>query len=153
MPAEATTMEWRFSTLAEKSVIVNEVEDALAHALREGNKEHLVIDMSHGVRMAVEEALVNHLKHGHQLDESKVVQASLVIDHETLVMDSQDQGPGFDIEDVPDPTAPENIERNCGRGVMLMRFYTEKWGGSLEVLEHGTRMRMTFLLRDPPAKE
>ena len=34
-----------------------------------------------------------------------------------------DEGKGFDPCDVPDPTAPENLERPCGRGIMLMRHY------------------------------
>jgi serine/threonine-protein kinase RsbW len=34
-----------------------------------------------------------------------------------------DEGPGFDPADVPDPTAVENLERPCGRGLMLMRYY------------------------------
>jgi serine/threonine-protein kinase RsbW len=34
-----------------------------------------------------------------------------------------DEGPGFNPEEVPDPTAPENLERPCGRGLLLIRFY------------------------------
>src|SRR5438128_635610 len=39
------------------------------------------------------------------------------------VFEITDEGPGFDPEDVPDPTAPENLERPCGRGLLLMRHY------------------------------
>jgi serine/threonine-protein kinase RsbW len=46
-----------------------------------------------------------------------------VSNHEALA-EVQDQGPGFDPEAVPDPMAPENLDRPCGRGLLLIRHYT-----------------------------
>ena len=75
------------------------------------------------VRLALEEALVNAIKHGNQLDRTKKVQVEYCISRERLDIHITDEGKGFDPEDVPDPTAVENLERPCGRGLMLMRHY------------------------------
>jgi serine/threonine-protein kinase RsbW len=80
------------------------------------------------IKMAVEEALVNAIKHGNQLDPAKSVRVSYSVQAERFDIRICDEGPGFDPEDVPDPTAPENLERPCGRGLLLMRHYmSEVW--------------------------
>jgi serine/threonine-protein kinase RsbW len=75
------------------------------------------------IKMAVEEALVNAIKHGNQLDPAKSVTVEYRVHAERFEVRITDQGPGFDPEDVPDPTAPENLERPCGRGLLLIRYY------------------------------
>ena len=76
-----------------------------------------------GIRLAVEEALVNAIKHGNQMDPSRKVRVAFQVSQEKFEVLIADEGPGFDPCDVPDPTAPENLERPCGRGIMLMRHY------------------------------
>ena len=75
------------------------------------------------IKMAVEEALVNAIKHGNQMDPDKRVHVSYRITPERFDVRITDEGPGFNPEDVPDPTAPENLERPCGRGLLLIRYY------------------------------
>ena len=75
------------------------------------------------VRLALEEALVNAIKHGNQMDRSKHVRVRYRCLRDRLEIHITDEGTGFDPEDVPDPTAVENLERPCGRGLMLMRHY------------------------------
>src|SRR3990172_9794697 len=75
------------------------------------------------IRLAVEEALVNAIKHGNGSDPSKQVRIDYVITPDEVHVRIEDQGPGFDPADVPDPTCPEFLERPCGRGLMLMRYY------------------------------
>ncbi len=75
------------------------------------------------IRLALEEALVNAIKHGNQLDRSKKVSIWYRVLSDRFEIKITDEGPGFDPADVPDPTAVENLERPCGRGVMLMRHY------------------------------
>ena len=78
------------------------------------------------VKLAVEEALVNAIKHGNQLDPDKRVRVRYAVDGETFQIHITDEGPGFNPDDVPDPTLPENLERCCGRGLLLIRkFMTE----------------------------
>jgi serine/threonine-protein kinase RsbW len=75
------------------------------------------------VKMAVEEALVNAIKHGNQMDPDKSVTVLYKLHPEKFEVRITDEGPGFNPEDVPDPTAPENLERPCGRGLLLMWCY------------------------------
>jgi serine/threonine-protein kinase RsbW len=76
-----------------------------------------------GIKLAVEEALVNAIKHGNQMDRSKQVRISYTVGTDRFDIHIADEGGGFDPGDVPDPTAAENLERPCGRGLMLMRHY------------------------------
>jgi serine/threonine-protein kinase RsbW len=75
------------------------------------------------VKLALEEALVNAIKHGNQFDPNKKVHIAYHIKPERFDVHIADEGCGFDPTAVPDPTAVENLERPCGRGLMLMRHY------------------------------
>jgi serine/threonine-protein kinase RsbW len=75
------------------------------------------------IRLALEEALVNAIKHGNGFDRNKKVRISYGVCPERFDILISDEGCGFDPTDVPDPTAFENLERPCGRGLMLMRHY------------------------------
>src|SRR4051812_12402795 len=77
----------------------------------------------HGVRLSLEEALINAIKHGNQMDKAKRVHVRYCINERSFDIEIRDEGPGFDPEDVPDPTAPENLERPCGRGLLLIRGF------------------------------
>ena len=75
------------------------------------------------VRLAVEEAVVNALKHAHHGDRTKVVRIRYHVNAKRMIAEVGDQGPGFDPEAIADPCDPENIDRPAGRGVFLMRAY------------------------------
>ncbi|HCO27328.1 ATP-binding protein [Gimesia sp.] len=72
------------------------------------------------VRLALEEALVNAIKHGNRMSPDKSVEINCWISDERVRVEIQDEGEGFDRSHVPDPTLLENLERPCGRGIMLM---------------------------------
>ncbi|MBA3314385.1 MAG: ATP-binding protein [Planctomycetota bacterium] len=76
-----------------------------------------------GCRLALEEALVNAIKHGNDNDPSKSVRVKCCIGAESFAIEIEDEGPGFEPQDVPDPTAEENLEKPSGRGIMLMRAF------------------------------
>jgi len=75
------------------------------------------------VRLALDEALANAIRHGNGGDASKNVTVEFDVDEERISISIADEGPGFDPEEVPDPTLDENLERPCGRGVMLIKAY------------------------------
>jgi serine/threonine-protein kinase RsbW len=75
------------------------------------------------VKLALEEALVNAIKHGHNYDESKTACFRYEVMNDRVVMEVEDEGPGFNPDGVPDPLAEENWERSSGRGLFLMRTY------------------------------
>ncbi|MDB4766932.1 ATP-binding protein [bacterium] len=91
------------------------------------------------IRMALEEAIMNAIKHGNESDPSKLVEIQIGFDDATFEASVADRGCGFDIKDVPDPTADENLGRPCGRGVMLMKEFVDK----LEFNDCGNKVKMT----------
>jgi len=98
------------------------------------------------IKLALEEALVNAIKHGNQFDRTKKVRIVYKVQKDRFDIEIKDEGPGFDPADVPDPTAIENLERPCGRGLMLMRYYMTEvnfsMGGnsvSMTKLRNGTK--------------
>jgi serine/threonine-protein kinase RsbW len=103
-------------------------DPAVARAIQDEIERHLAERHAHekdvfGIRLALEEALVNAIKHGNQMDPGKRVFINYRIQENRFEIHIRDEGSGFDPEDVPDPTAVENLERPCGRGLMLMRYY------------------------------
>ena len=90
------------------------------------------------IRQALEEGLINAVKHGNQMDESKFVYLDYEITDDCVEMILSDEGPGFNPCGVPDPTADENLEKPSGRGIMLMRSFMDV----IEYLEDGKKVRM-----------
>src|SRR5690606_2713210 len=72
-----------------------------------------------GIHLAVEEASMNAINHGNQRDPEKLVSVDYRLSADLLRITVEDEGPGFDPEDVPDPTLEENLELPAGRGLML----------------------------------
>jgi serine/threonine-protein kinase RsbW len=75
------------------------------------------------VRLAMEEALINAIKHGNHYDPAKNVEITCEIFADRIHVVIKDEGKGFDLSAVPDPTDPDNLESPCGRGLMLMRSF------------------------------
>ena len=93
------------------------------------------------VKLALEEALVNAIKHGNQMDRSKKIHINYQLTPERLEIHIVDEGCGFDPRDVPDPMAVENLERPCGRGLLLMRHYMNE----VYYADRGRSVRMSKL--------
>ena len=75
------------------------------------------------IKLALEEALTNAIKHGNKNDETKRVTISYSIDNDQVEIYIADEGPGFNPSNIPDPTIDENLEVPSGRGIMLMNAY------------------------------
>ncbi|HJZ89500.1 MAG TPA: ATP-binding protein [Gemmataceae bacterium] len=95
------------------------LQEEIEAAVRTAFAEHEAF----AIKMAVEEALVNAIKHGNQMDPDKSVRVIYSLGPDRFDVRITDEGPGFNPDDVPDPTAPENLERPCGRGLLLIRYY------------------------------
>lgn len=75
------------------------------------------------ISQALEEALVNAIRHGNRLDPKKKVEVFLRIDKEGFYVRIKDEGSGFDPRKVADPTRPDRLEMLGGRGLLMMRHY------------------------------
>jgi serine/threonine-protein kinase RsbW len=83
---------------------------------------HVKEDYYGELLIAMTEAVNNAIVHGNKLDPAKQVQIHFsVTESNTIRFVIEDEGPGFDYDNLPDPTAPENIEKPHGRGVFLMK--------------------------------
>ena len=78
------------------------------------------------IRLSLDEALANAIRHGSNDDESKTIELDYALTDEEFQVSVRDQGDGFDPDVIPDPRLDENLNRPCGRGVMLMRAYMTK---------------------------
>ncbi|MAE60967.1 MAG: anti-sigma regulatory factor [Planctomycetaceae bacterium] len=75
------------------------------------------------IKLAVEEALINAIKHGNGGDESREIVVEINVSDKQACVGVTDEGVGFVPNGVPDPTLDENLEKPNGRGIMLMRAY------------------------------
>ena len=78
-------------------------------------------DFYGNILISLTEAVNNAIVHGNKLDPEKTVHVTYDAEGTTIQFTITDEGPGFDYDNLPDPTAPENIEKPNGRGVFLMR--------------------------------
>lgn len=78
------------------------------------------------VKLALEEAAINAIKHGNELDDTKKVTIGFAIDEDRAVITVADEGAGFRPEDVPDPTSAEHLLASSGRGLALIRAYMDE---------------------------
>ena len=77
------------------------------------------------ISMAVREAAVNAVLHGNTYDPTKKLRISFENTGEALVIKIADEGAGLKVEDLPDPLAPENLLKQSGRGIFLMRTFMD----------------------------
>src|SRR5688572_656588 len=103
---------------------------------------HLDEDMYGNIMIAVTEAVNNAIKHGNASDKSKNVSLSLSLDESLLKFTIKDEGSGFNYENLPDPTAPENLEKLGGRGIFLMKHLSDE----VDFKENGRIVELSFYM-------
>jgi serine/threonine-protein kinase RsbW len=94
-----------------------------------------------GVKLALEEALTNAIKHGNKLDSKKKVRVTARVSPRRLVVTVEDEGPGFNRNGVPNPLLDENLEKCSGRGILLIESYMDE----VEYSNNGRCLRMIKL--------
>jgi len=78
-----------------------------------------------GILLAVTEAVTNAIIHANKCINDKMVHINVYVKEEKLYISVKDEGTGFDPAKVPDPTEPENLLKDSGRGLYLMRIYMD----------------------------
>lgn len=90
------------------------------------DKYELDDDIYGNIMIAVTESVNNAIHHGNENDKSKNVMITLMLMDGVIKFAIEDQGKGFDYENLPDPTAPENIDKPGGRGIFLMKALSDE---------------------------
>ncbi|HMV07761.1 MAG TPA: ATP-binding protein [Cyclobacteriaceae bacterium] len=103
---------------------------------------HLDEDLYGNIMIAVTEAVNNAIRHGNSGNSAKNVFLSLTLHDNLLKFIVKDEGPGFNYEQLPDPTAPENLEKPGGRGIFLMKHLSDE----VEFRENGKTVELSFYM-------
>jgi serine/threonine-protein kinase RsbW len=103
---------------------------------------HLDEDLYGNIMIAVTEAVNNAIKHGNGGNSSKNILLNLTLNEKLLKFVIKDEGSGFDHNELPDPTAPENLEKPGGRGIFLMKHLSDE----VEFRENGKTVELSFYM-------
>ena len=93
--------------------------------------------------LSVVECVNNAIVHGNKLSANKKVTVCYHIDNDRIEVVVQDEGDGFDPDSLPDPTAEENLEKDCGRGIFLMNHLADE----VTFSDNGRNVRLLFNLK------
>lgn len=119
--------------------VIESVEEAAENADEFARSRGFGDETIFAVDLAIRESVANAVKHGNRFDENKAVQVTFSDIDEGLEIRVRDFGTGFSVEDIPDPTNPENLLKTDGRGILFMRSFMDEveWsnpdGGGLVV--------------------
>jgi len=116
------------------------------HILAEVDRCGYDEDSSFAIKLALEEAMTNAVRHGNGGDASKHIIVRYAVTPEVCVICVRDEGKGFSPGTIPDPTAPDRLSLPCGRGIMLMKAYMT----DVEYRCNGREVRM--VKRNPKAR-
>lgn len=97
-------------------------------------------DIYGNVMVAVTEAVNNAILHGNKCDDNKMVHLELENGEDNLKFIIKDEGTGYDYKNLPDPTAPENLDKPGGRGIFLMKSLCDEVNFS----ENGQEVELIF---------
>jgi serine/threonine-protein kinase RsbW len=121
------------------------VAPAVDRVVRRLRKANCVPGQETSVAIALFEAIANAVKHGNKQQASKPVHIGCTFEPKSCVsIVVKDEGEGFDPKAVPDPTLPENLESEHGRGILLMKtvmdeVYYEKGGTEIHLVKRCDR--------------
>jgi serine/threonine-protein kinase RsbW len=90
------------------------------------DKHNISEDTFANMMTTLSEATINAIVHGNKLDPAKKVIINAEIEPKRIVWTVTDEGEGFDYNNLPDPTAPENIENLTGRGVFIIKHLADQ---------------------------
>lgn len=110
----------------------------------------LTEDIAYWMELTISESVINAIRHGNESDPTKKAYLSISYDGQSVEVIVEDQGKGFDLDDLADPTRAENLLKPCGRGILIIRSFMDEV--KLSPTEAGgTRLRMLKHLPDLPA--
>ena len=102
------------------------VDEAATEAAMFAERNDFGDEVLFAVDMAVRESVANAVKHGNKLNETKQVEITFENSTAGLLITVRDFGEGFAVEEIPDPTNPENLLKANGRGILFMRSFMDE---------------------------
>ncbi|CAM2064791.1 ATP-binding protein [Sulfidibacter corallicola] len=120
LPREITLVEIRFNSSLSILDMIQPITNKVCDQL--GFDE----DSQYWIWLATQEALNNAIKHGNKFDPNKKVLFGLQVDQGEFRIVVQDEGEGFNVQEVPDPTRKENLLKTSGRGIFYMRSFMDR---------------------------
>jgi len=105
-------------------------------------KFNLDDDIYGNIMIAVTESVNNAIMHGNKNDRTKNVTLSLSLNDNVINFKIKDEGKGFDFQNLPDPTSPENIDKPSGRGIFLMKHLSDEVNFS----KNGSMVELSFYM-------
>jgi serine/threonine-protein kinase RsbW len=97
-------------------------------------------DTKHNIMLVLTEAVSNAILHGNRQQADKSVEVRAELEPGRIVLTVQDEGGGFDPENIPDPLEKNNILKSSGRGVWLMHEFS----GKVRFLDGGRKVELVF---------
>lgn len=116
---------------------VRYVEKYIENARKE---YHIDEDIYGNMVVAITESVTNAIIHGNKLDSTKNVDLEMNLTNSKITIEVKDEGAGYNYNDVPDPTLPENITKPGGRGLFLMKNLCDK----VEFYDNGKTVHLIF---------
>ena len=101
------------------------VEKAVKLAEKVARKMKLISQEQDNLAIAVSEAVTNAVVHGNKLNSEKEAVMDIITKDNEIIVKVKDQGNGFKPDKLPDPLAPENIAKECGRGVFILKNFMD----------------------------
>lgn len=105
--------------------VIESVEEAANTADEFAKSRGFGDEIIFAVDLAIRESVANAVKHGNRFDKSKAVQVTFTDVAEGLEIKVRDFGSGFSVNEIPDPTNPENLLKTDGRGILFMRSFMD----------------------------
>jgi serine/threonine-protein kinase RsbW len=99
-------------------------------------------DIYGNIMIAVTESVNNAIIHGNKNEKAKNVHLSLTMNDNQIDFLIEDEGSGFDYNELPDPTAPENLKKPGGRGIFLMKHLCDE----VDFQEEGKVVKLSFYI-------
>jgi serine/threonine-protein kinase RsbW len=105
---------------------IESVDEAALQADDFAKAEGLGDDFVSAIDLAIRESVANAVKHGNKFDETKDVEVTFANSADGFEITVRDHGPGFNVEEIPDPTNPENLLKSNGRGILFMNAFMDE---------------------------
>jgi serine/threonine-protein kinase RsbW len=124
------------------NISLKKIESLMIHLKKITN---IPEEQYYNIMVAISEAVNNAIIHGNKNDPNKKFFFQIIIDNNLIEITVKDQGSGFNPDKIEDPRQPENLLKETGRGIFLIRSLMDSV--EFKVTESGTELKMTYIIK------